>query len=366
MLAYILLTIFIFICGFLDLIELGSTLRSFLFAIATFVLTLFLGTRLVGPDLWTYESMFNVIPVLPKLLKEFPLYTAITRFEPLYLLSNGFVKWIGVSFNLFMLLFTTVFSVLFFCRLHFYTKYKLIALMVFLAYGYISGFSAIRQVMAASIFFYSLKYLIDGKLIKYAIFIILACLFHTSAFILLIFCIYGKKRFSSTVILSISAILVTLACSGVFTIVARTILLHIPFLSVEKVELYLQGEGSFFGTVSIVWIVILMTSLLWRERLERLDANFNLYLNILWMGLAIYSISVGFGGFGRVLMYFKLVYIIILPLYVSLFKEMTAKFLMTALIGILSAVFFFAAILTDTQYSTTNRYLPYKSWLFNE
>jgi hypothetical protein len=366
MLAYILLTLFIFICSCLDLVDIGNKLQSALFAVTTIILTLFLGTRSVGPDLWTYESMFNSIPILPILLKEFPLYTAITKFEPLYLLLNGLAKWIGISFNTFILLFTAAFCGLFFYRLHCYTKYKVIALMAFLAYGYISGFSAIRQVMAASIFFFSLKYLIEGKRIKYAIFILLACLFHTSAFILLIFCFTGKKQFGTFTIITIVTILVLIVYSGILGIVARTILLRIPFLSAEKVELYLHGEGSFLGTVSIVWIITLITSLLWRDKLEQLDANFNLYLNILWIGLAIYSISVGFGEFGRVLMYFKLVYVILLPLYVSLFKEMKSKLLMTILVGVLSAVFFFAAILSDTQYSSTNRYLPYKSWLFND
>lgn len=366
MLAYVLITLFIFVCSCLDLIDFSTKLRSIIFILAAGVLTLFLGTRLVGPDLWTYESMFNAIPPIPELLQKFAIYTAFTKFEPLYLLINGIAKWMGISFNSLLFLFTTAFCLLFFWRLHYYTKYKLIALMVFLAYGYISGFSAIRQVMAAAIFFFSLKYLIIGQNLKYALYIILACFFHTSAFVLLIFCFTKKKRYSSILIVLIITTLVAFVYSGLLSSIARTILIRIPFLSIEKVELYLHGEGSFIGTVSIVWIIILIFSLILRTRLERLDENFNLYLNILWIGLAIYSISVGFGEFGRVLLYFKLVYIILLPLYVDLLKEMFAKFLMTLLIGILSSTFFFAAILTDTQYSVTNRYLPYKSWLFND
>jgi transmembrane protein EpsG len=366
MLPYIILTVFIFLCSCLDLVEIGTLLKSVLFGSATIVLILFLGTRLVGPDLWTYESMFNITPTLPRLLKEFPLYTALTRFEPFYLLLNGLFKWVGASFHTLLFCFTATFCVLFFCRLHYYTKYKLIALMVFLAYGYISGFSAIRQVMAASIFFFSIKYLINGQPIKYAMFIVIACFFHTSAFVLLLFCFTAKKKFSNTFILLTVGVLVLCVYSGGLNMLARIILLRIPILSPEKVELYLHGKGDFLGTVSIVWILILITSLIWRDRFERLDANFTLYLNILWMGLAIYSISVGFGEFGRVLLYFKLVYVILLPLYVTLFKEMTGKLLTTVFIGVISAVFFFAAILTDTQYSAQNRYLPYKSWLFNE
>jgi transmembrane protein EpsG len=366
MLSYIILTIFIFICSCLDLVEIGRLFKSILFITASIVLILFLGTRLVGPDLWTYESMYNITPSLPKLLKEFPLYTALTRFEPFYLTLNGLFKWVGASFHVLMLSFTAAFCVLFFCRLHYYTKYKFVALMVFLAYGYISGFSAIRQVMAASVFFYALKYLINRQRAMYAFLILIACLFHASAFILFVFLFIGQKRFSSRMIVSIVSLLIFCVYSRILNILARKVLLKIPFLSVEKVEMYLHGEGHFLGTVSIVWIVILLTSLLWRDRFEKLDPYFNLYLNILWMGLAIYSVSVGFGEFGRVLMYFKLVYVIILPLYVSLFKEMTGKVLMTVCIGILSSAFFFAAILTDTQYSSTNRYLPYKSWLFRE
>lgn len=365
MLPYVIIALVIFFFSFLDLVKIRKSIKKIIFIIIVIVLALFLGTRLVGPDLWTYESFYNLTPPLPKLLSEFPKYTILSAFEPLFLLSYGLFVWLGASFHLFNLVFTCIFIFLFTSRLHYYTRNTLIALMVFLAYGYISGFSAIRQVMAASIFFYSWKYLIDGKVWKYTVAIIIATLFHASAIILFIFCFVYEKKFKSLTIIIVLTVLILCIYSHILSSIAAIVMVRIPFISPAKVALYLDQNGSFLGSVSIFWIFLLVISLICREKLEKIEPNFNFYFNILWIGLVIYAISVGFGGFGRVLMYFKLVYLIILPLFVRLMKEIEAKILAVTIVALISMSLFFAVILTDTRYSIINRYLPYQSWLIN-
>ncbi len=366
MLPYILISLLAAICCYANLIDLGEDLENAIFVTLIIVLTLFLGTRTVGPDLWTYESMYLVTPAFPSLIHKFPIYTAITRFEPLFLSLYGLFKWAGISFRVFNLLFTSTFMYFFFSRLSLYTRYRFVAVMAFLAYGYIAGFSAIRQVMAGSIFFYSIKYLIEGRIKKYCFAIIIACLFHSSAFILLIFAFINKKKFNTNFIILSVIISVAGIYTNAFSAVAGIVLTKIPFLSAVKVKEYLSGKGAFFGSVSITWMLLLAGLLIWREKLEKLDANFNIYLNVFWIGLVVFAVATGFGEFGRVLMYFKFIYLIILPLYVQLIKETAGKIVVCSIIILLSSSLFFASILLDSMYSVENRYLPYNSWLINE
>jgi len=366
MTAYIILSILVFSSSFLDLIDVHQKLRRIIYVTLCLFLTLFLSTRLVGPDLDTYKAMYNITPGIDTLLGVIPKFMAITRFEPLYLLLNGLFKTLGASFNIFMLLFSSAFCILFFYSIKRYNYHYFIALTAFLAFGYISGFSAVRQVMAAAIFFYSLKELIAGKRLIYCLWIVVASLFHASAFILLIFAPFGNQRFKTSSIILLVQVSVIGVYSGIFRAIAGSILSHISFLSAEKIDAYLSGSGSFLGTVTIIWMVLLGTCLYYRDALDRLDANFNLFLNILWFGLAVYAVSVGFGEFGRVILYFKLSFIVLLPLLVRMFSDTAGKFAANIIIGLLCIAFFLTAIYSDTQFVVINRYIPYKTWLIHE
>lgn len=366
MIPYIVISLMVFASGLADLVDINPKLRLYIYIALCAMLTLFIGTRLVGPDLVTYRVMYNINPGFIPVINAMAKFTAITRFEPLYLLLNAIFRTYDIDFRWFMFLFSTTFCTLFFIAIKRYSYYYLIALTVFLAYGYISGFSAVRQVMAAALFFYSLKYLIRGQRLIYCLFIVLASLFHASAFILIIFAFVGNIYFSTRTIIIICLVAFITVILGIFKSVAGTILSHIGFLSAGKIDLYLSGTGSLLGTVSILWMAILMLCLIYRSKLEQLDPNFNLFFNVFWIGLAIYAVSVGFGEFGRVVMYFKVSYIVILPLFVRIFLNFYEKILSHTAIGLLCLSFFFTAIYTDTQFAVVNRYIPYKSWLIDD
>lgn len=364
MLEYILVAVLVFAFSFLDLIKISWVNARILLVILFIVLWLFLGTRSVGPDLWTYNSFYILVPPFPSLFSVFGEQLRLTLFEPGFLLLIGLCKFLGLNFNVFNLICSFFILYFTFKRLNKYSVGVFISVLIYLAYGYIYAFSVIRQVLAASIFFYSLEYLLQDKKWKYALGVLMACLFHYSAVILFVFSFINKQRFSSKFIILILTVFLLALYSNILRLGANAILTLVPFFSPTKINQYLAEDGDFLGSVSIVWMAILGICLCYRHKLEKFDARFNLYLNILWVGLAIYIISVGFGGFGRVLLYFKLVYTLILPLFVVLIKERIGRFLAVIVIAVMSFALYFASILTDTDYAIVNRYLPYRSWLF--
>jgi len=84
MFPYITIALLLSVISFIDLVQIDQFYKHSLFYFLTIVLALFLGTRMVGPDLWTYESFYNITPGLPGLLREFPKYILLTKFEPLF------------------------------------------------------------------------------------------------------------------------------------------------------------------------------------------------------------------------------------------------------------------------------------------
>jgi transmembrane protein EpsG len=360
MLAYILIFTLIFLASFLDLISIER--KNILFLGLCISLTLFVGTRLVGPDLFTYESFYNIIPPVQYLIKEFGKFTTISVFEPAFLLLNGVFKSFGASFNIFNFIFSVAFMYLFVRNIKHYTLLPFCALMVFTGFVYMTAFSAIRQIMAAAIFFYGLKYLLENKRKKFLLALLLALLFHYSSIVLFLIYFIANKRVKTKSIVLLFLVMVTIVSTGLLYTVASKLLLLIPIFP-GKIQLYLSQHMPFWGSVSVFWVITLVLCLLAREKLERIDSRFNLFFNILWIGLAVYIFATTFGGFGRVLLFFKLGFVVVLPLFVVLLKEFYSKVLATLCIGLVCGLLFFSAILVDTRYFYFNRYLPYKTWL---
>lgn len=362
MIPYIIVFLIVFAGSFLDLIKIK---KAHLFIGLVILLWLFVGTRLVGPDLIAYLSFFKIIPPLGFLLKNIPMFTALTAFEPGYLLSNGAFQSLHLDFFFFMLCFSAVFLFFFTYNLKYYTELPFTALLVFVGFVYMTSFSAIRQIMAAAIFFYSIRFLITKQPKKYFLWILLASSFHVSALCLLIFYFVRNRKIRNSTIIFILSTLMILMFTGFFHSVASKVIELVPFFP-GKMQMYLNEYVRFWGSVSIFWIGILIICFIFREQLERADPNFNLFFNILWIGFAIYIIASAFGGFGRILLFFKLAFVVILPLFVTQIQGFYSKCLAIFSLGIIAALLFFSAILADTRYSPVNRYLPYKTWLIND
>lgn len=362
---YIIVIVLVVFASIWDLIRSETTaIRTIMFYFLFLLLFLFLGTRLVGPDLYTYQSYYKITPPTTYLLQEFQKFSIITLFEPGYLLLNGIARSLNLTFIQFNFLFSFGIVFIFFARLRKYTPFPLMGVLVFMAYGYMTSFSAIRQTFAASIFFFSLYYITNNKPHKYLIGILVASTFHASALILLIFYFLRNRRIDALWIIAILVTLISSGISGVSSMFASKIFSALPFFSPTKVEMYLQdSSSSFFGTVSLIWIATIILCLIFRKKLEQTNENFNLFFNVLWIGLAIFAMAVGFGGFGRVVLYFKVAFVVIFPALIALLPKHSLKFAGWGVIVAIVVATYFLILIGDAKYVLVSRYLPYESWL---
>lgn len=367
MIPYIAIFIIISICAYLDLFQkyLTKEAKFILLTIIYIILTLFLGTRTNGPDYLAYYYHYLYLRDISSVISNPVNYFAHSHMEPGFEFFESFSKSIGLQYEGFLLLLSSIYLYIFFVSFRKYTTFTFVPILVFLAFSYMTCFSAIRQSMASAIFFFSLQHLQRNRNLKYFLLIILATLFHYSAFILVIYIFIKNKYINSLVIFIALVISIIMSLFAVWNAIILKFLGLIPFLSKSKIELYLSviKSGGLFGSVSITWVLLILLCLILRKKLQNRYTQFNLFFNVLWTGAIIYFVAAGLGDFGRVALYFKVAIIVIIPQIISIFKYRREQFAFITITIIMSGLLYFAVILGDSRYVKYNRFIPYRTWL---
>lgn len=168
--------------------RLKESARAFLFTIfALPLLSLLSGLRYnVGVDFQEYERIFELVrtsdfnsaPLINLLVKFFSYFTESNL--PIFLVLSISTTYLFLNF---------IFK---------YSKDHFVSLLLFLCFGgfYLASFNHVRQLLAVSIFLFSIRFILDRKFTKYLICICLASLAHYSALLLLPFFYIVKLKFS--------------------------------------------------------------------------------------------------------------------------------------------------------------------------
>ncbi|MFK2406265.1 EpsG family protein [Bacteroides fragilis] len=194
--AFIILLVVFF--SVFDFSNLNVFKKKILLFFLSFILILFVGTRFETGDDWgEYTKVFDKIPLVSDLWNDNGMFL-LFRMEPGYILFNSVIKSFGGSINEVFLLSSIVVISLFFVFQKRYTLLPFLAVLLYMRYGYMQfNMMFVRQGIAISIFFYSLKYIEDKKIIKYLLINILSSLFHSSLLIVLPLYFVINRRYSN-------------------------------------------------------------------------------------------------------------------------------------------------------------------------
>lgn len=369
MIPYIFVWLITYCFAILDVYRIDRKLFKIAYFTLFLVLIIFVGARFeTGPDLENYHAFYNQTPIFDKLYKYYDDYKYIPL-EPAYLYLSSLIKTWGLNFQLFLFIFSSLFVFFIFKATPKYSNYVFFSIMLYLYYGYFTGFSAIRQVLAAAIFYYGIQYIFSGKLFKYILCVICSALFHISAIILfpLYFLCKMELKIQSYLIILISSF--CLRISGIFGLVAGYLFSIIGFTGnsylSEKTQLYSESQGGYLGLIVFEWIILILFFLYHKSYFIREERNFMVYFNLFFWGFIIYTFLSAFGDFGRIIVYFKLLYLILIPMILKLYRGRVMNFLIITLFSFLVLFRIIISIQSDTANNGVllNRYLPYKSWL---
>lgn len=234
-----------------------------------------------------------------------------------FLLLNKLCYWLGFADIGFLFVIALITNTLFIKFLYRF-EHPVFNILVFITSGpYWQECNLIRQMIACAIICYSLKFLLDKKIVKYIIGVICAALIHTSAMLLLVFVIfayidvkkYYKKINIGLLLLWFLSILVSL---GVLSFNLSEIDLF------NFYDMYFTNENKVGNQVGIYALyynlcLILFFILFDKSKFER----YYIYIIFFILGGVFTNFSVTIPNFYRISLYFSITNVLMLSTFLK-------------------------------------------------
>lgn len=348
MMYYLLLLIIISITYLLTnyLIK-NENKKTIFLSIAFIELLLFLGLRdtSVGIDLKNYIPFFNLfkdsgwdIVLRIKLEKGYIIYNKLIGLvggENLFLFITALVSLIGVYFSILKYSKNYFLSTFIFITMHFY---------IFL-------FSGLRQAIAYSIIWISLKYIKERKLLKFIILILIAISFHKTAIIFLpVYFLANKKITVKYVSIFASASLVTF--------VFRTQIIDLIKRFIYSNYTMSQSYGGYKLLLLLIMIFAGSLYILYKKNNNEEQEQNRIWLNMLLIGILVQTLASIEGNIARLTMYFEYAIIFLIPNIIEEIDDRKVKIFLKCIVYTLLTVYFIISIQSSTSY------IPYKMFMF--
>ena len=226
---------------------------------------------------------------------------------------------------------------------------------------YLESMNIIRQFIAIAIVFYAIRYIYERNFLKYAFFVLIASLFHISA--LIAFILYISNIFEFNRCKNIFLIIISILLGRIINFFLQ-ILAYIPLFS--KINYYLSTPQEGYQLFFLSMIILNTINLVLYNKINKIDEknkflldSFNIGCCIIFLFRDIPTIA------GRLVFYFYIFLILIIPNYYLLFKQ--KKFVKLLLFTILIILFFtriwYSAYLHDIGKMPSDPYIPYKTFL---
>lgn len=276
------------------------------FWVPVILLSIFSGIRSyrVGTDSWAYTKPFRDNLTIYNYSFDENVEYGYQLFE--YLLLN-------LTHNYFWVFFisTAFITAIYIKTIRDYSNSYLLAMYFFITLGsYTFGFNVLRQAIAISICILSLPYLLNKKLLKFILVIAIACLFHISAIIFILFYFIVHLR-----IKIIYKIFITLFSSlALSRLVIYYLAANNPRYGLYT-ETYTRGNGyltlSFYVAI-IILLYILMK--IYKIKDELFTKLFTLYATGVVLVIPIALLGTDPSGPQRIIYFFTWTLILLLPI----------------------------------------------------
>ena len=162
-------------------------------------LALFVGCAdmLGGYDRYIYGEIFDQMAIITQAKGDVTLSTGYMLYssEWGFLLFNQLIGYITLNRYVFIFIVTIVVYTLLFISIKRYCRNYPFAVIVFLGLWFFFTFTYMRQVMAATIGWLSIKYVIDRKPIQFFLIVFIAFTFHNSAIVLAPFYFIPARKY---------------------------------------------------------------------------------------------------------------------------------------------------------------------------
>jgi hypothetical protein len=276
------------------------------------------------------------------------------------------VKLVFSGYSAFLLIHAAVYYYLIFNSVKRYTGILFLPLMVF--YCVTIGYTGSnRQLIAVAIGLYALRYICDGRNIYFFLLVALACMFHYSAVILLLFPLFNRKIRPATLLLLLVCS-IAIGASRLPPLIFSTFGNILGGVESHKVESYLADapDSILDSGLTVVGLVkrLVFLALFFHNRrsMSKKLRYYNVMLNAYITGVVLYFLFANSLPIivARGSMYFDTLEPLLLASQVHLLTRRSSKLVMASTLCVLSVFFFFKSISFYPE-----AFLPYKWILIN-
>lgn len=322
-----------------------------------------------GIDWITYSKDFDQLYTFPYVR----LANIFGGFNPVFKLLEVSIKSLGGNIQVVFIVVQIVVSLFLWKALNFLTDYKITALLLYFALLFFHlDMNLMKQAVAVAIFYYSIQFIGEKSLVKYTLFIILATLFHWSAFVWLPLYFILNRRFPTPLLLGLIGgflvfYILQVKTAGFFYDTAISIFGETSKIS-GKMDYYVSskiyGTQRTFTLGFIPNVMIVLATLFFRKRLSEEVKYFDIFLNLMIVQLFLYMVMYEYIEISGRFRYYPLIsYLIILPYFIQIFRIPANKSLIYLLIVVYS--FAYASIYLGNSISTI-AYRPYQNYIIHQ
>lgn len=258
-----------------------------------------------GVDLVGYCPMFERISTLS--LGE-ALQVQVANYEQGYTFFNNLISLVTTDIHIFLAIVAATTIGLIAYTIYKYSTNIFLSFLIFVSFGlYTMCFSGLRQALAFAITFYSFRYLVDGKLVKFAITVFIASTFHTSALIFGFAWFFRGRKLP----LSLGLLIILIYAAIVIPSMKFMIGWLTRLIFEDKYTSYQEDAGGAY-TMAIVYAVVYVGSYLFTKGDNR--PIMNLYRWLILSSVLFQSLGfVSAGALPRIAYYFNIFYALFIP-----------------------------------------------------
>lgn len=371
---YLIIFCIIALFSILEILNLEKDTSKLFSIIIIVILLLIAGLRYeTGVDWRAYSSTFESSVPINEITSSLGRDLIFSSPDYGYCLLMSIVKYFGGSIQtvFFIVSFITYFFL--YKSIDFFSNGKTTSLFVYFSVVFfVLDMSGLRQSLALSIFFYSIKYIYSKSFFKFIFLVLLAGSFHWSAYLLIFLYFIIRRNFSSRsliIFFCTSLMIYVLKISWLIIIIEKISPLLGDLALATKLLFYstyvsstLSREFSLNTVMNILFYVLTFCLLMfYRRDLEKSNKYFNIFLNIYICQIFTFFCMFEFIEMSeRLRLYFMISNVIVLPSLVYLFYSKTERILIFAYVVSFS---FFSCRPYILNATTTISYHPYQNYI---
>lgn len=235
-----------------------------------------------------------------------------------------------------------------------------IGMLIYLFCYYCNMLNLVRQGIALAICFYALSYAFERRWVKYCLLVVVAILFHSSAYIALLVIVVFKFIDGEKTTRNIIG-LILISAIGLFLIPKLVEMLVSYGIFPQKYLTYMKRGVTISRKHTVYRLPILLLSTLFYRKIAENDSDYKYFYSLLWVEMISAQMASVLDSAYRISLYFGYSSIVVIPLFRWAFKDNRANRMIVYFLILLYVVLYWVYFCVFNNYGFRYPTFPFVS-----